>query len=343
MIQAVVSARRLTPIGPAHESASLYAQMEAFLAWLAEKNYSAHTVASWRTSLHMLIEWCDERGLRYPQEVTRPVLERYQRHLYLYRQKNGKPLSVRTQRSRMVPVVSWFRWLVRSHRILTNPASDLDMPLQEKRLPPYSLSVAEVGRILNLPDAATAVGVRDRAILETLYSTGMRRQEVRTLRLPDVDYDRGTVMIRQGKGRKDRMVPIGERALAWLSRYVEEVRPQWAPAWDEGTVFLTREGQAFKDESLSVLVGGYVRRAELGKKGSCHLLRHAMATQMLENGADIRYIQAILGHSSLTTTEIYTQVSIRALKAVHTATHPARLERAAHDLDGGDEHDAGAA
>jgi hypothetical protein len=146
----------------------------------------------------------------------------------------------------------------------------------------------------------------------------------------DLDQERGTLMVRQGKGKKDRMVPIGERAIAWLARYLNEARPQLVLPPDPGTLFLTQEGEEISCHRLTQLVRDYVQRADLGKSGACHLFRHTCATLMLEGGADIRYIQEMLGHVELSTTQIYTQVSIRKLKAVHTLTHPgAKLERAA--------------
>ena len=143
----------------------------------------------------------------------------------------------------------------------------------------------------------------------------------------DLDLTRETVMIRQGKGQKDRVAPIGRRALAWVLRYLNEVRPQWAIEPDPGALFLGHLGQPLNVEYLSYLVRWYVKAAGLGKLGSCHLFRHTAATLMLENGADLRFIQAFLGHARLETTQIYTQVSIRQLKEIHTATHPAERPR----------------
>ena len=145
------------------------------------------------------------------------------------------------------------------------------------------------------------------------------------LNLYDIDSDRGTLMVRQGKGKKDRMVPVGERALRWMIKYRDEVRPELAMPDDDGTLFLTNLGEAFTRNRMPQLVRDYVNAADIGKSGSCHLFRHTMATLMLENGADIRFIQAMLGHANVSTTQIYTQVSIRQLKEIHTATHPARM------------------
>ena len=178
------------------------------------------------------------------------------------------------------------------------------------------------------PDLGDSLGVRDRAILEVLYSTGMRRMELVGLELYSVDVERGTVMIRQGKGKKDRMVPIGERALSWIEKYVREVRPQLAMEPDDGVLFLTGDGAPITPGRLTHMVRAYVDAADIGKHGSCHLFRHTMATLMLEGGADVRFIQAMLGHARLDTTQIYTQVSIRKLKEIHSMTHPARMQRA---------------
>jgi integrase/recombinase XerD len=166
------------------------------------------------------------------------------------------------------------------------------------------------------------LGKRDRAMLEVLYSTGMRRMELTGLSVYDLDAERGTLMVRQGKGKKDRMVPVGERAIAWIGSYLRDVRPSLTLGADDGTLFLTTFGEAFTANRMTQLVRNYVDAAAIGKRGACHLFRHSMATLMLKGGADIRFIQQMLGHADLSTTQIYTQVSIRKLKQIHTATHP---------------------
>lgn len=187
--------------------------------------------------------------------------------------------------------------------------------------------------VMQQPDTREPLGVRDRAILEVLYSTGIRRMEVLGLSVFDLDAERGTLMVRQGKGRKDRMVPIGKRAIRWLERYLDSIRPSLVVPPDPGNLFLTSMGDEFSPHRLTQLVRDYVISAETGKKGACHLFRHTMATVMLEGGADIRYIQEMLGHAELTTTQIYTQVSIRRLQAVHSATHPAERGSATHPAE----------
>jgi integrase/recombinase XerD len=312
------------PIGDVRDPDSLYHAMQRYLAWLAERHYSPRTIESREVYLRYFVLWCDDRGLGRPQEVTRPILERYQRFLFLHRKRDGQPLTIRSQHTRIIPVRSWFKWLARQNHILYNPAAELELPRMEHRLPRHVLSQREAEAVLAQPDLPSDTGIRDRAMLETLYSTGMRRLELIGLKLADIDIERGTVMVRQGKGRKDRMIPIGERALAWIEKYRDDVRPELATGADDGTLFLSNLGEPFSPNRLTQLVRDYVDAAKIGKRGSCHLFRHTMATLMLENGADIRYIQAMLGHAKLDTTQIYTQVSIRALKAIHTATHPAR-------------------
>jgi integrase/recombinase XerD len=304
--------------------------LEEHLEWLLVKNYSEDTAEHARYSIGDFVRWAEQRGIEHPMEVTRPILESYQRYLYYYRQKNGQPLTFRTQHSRLTPVCRWFRWLVRNHHILYNPASDLDLPRMERRIPRTIFSVEETERIMLVPDIHTPVGLRDRAMLETFYSTGIRRKELMHLKLYDLDRQRATLTIRQGKGKKDRMIPIGERALAWVEKYLREARPQLAIEPDDATLFLTQYGEPFHPDALSYLARNLIAQANLGKSGSCHTFRHTMATLMLEGGADLRYIQQMLGHTDLSSTEIYTHVAIRKLQQIHAATHPgATLERKA--------------
>ena len=300
--------------------------MDKFLGWMRVTNYSERTVENRHLYLSYFILWAEDRGITRPSEVTKPVLERYQRSLYQHRKKDGQPLSFRSQHSRLVPIRAWFKWLARNNHILFNPASELELPRLERRLPKHVLTIREAELVIAVPKVAEPLGLRDRAILETLYSTGIRRMEVIGLKLYDMDVDRGTVMIRQGKGKKDRMVPIGERALAWIDCYITEVRPRLVADPNDTTLFLTHLGEAFTANRLTQMVRDYVDAADIGKRGACHLVRHTMATLMLENGADVRFIQAMLGHAKLETTQIYTQVSIRKLKEIHTATHPAKMK-----------------
>jgi len=296
------------------------------LEWMRVRNYSEMTVRTREPWLVAFALWCELRGVLRPREVTKPILESYRRQLFYHRKQNGNPLTFGSQRARLAPLKLFFAWMTRQNALLWNPASELDMPRVEKRLP-RALSVDEVERVLAVPPLDEPLGLRDRAIMEMLYSTGMRRSELVALRLSDVAAPEGTIFIRQGKGKRDRVVPIGARALGWLARYRDEVRPGFSVDEAEDALFLSESGAPVEADTLTHRVGRYVEAAELGRRGSCHVFRHTMATLMLEGGADVRLIQEILGHASLESTEVYTRVSIRHLSAVHAATHPAERTR----------------
>lgn len=314
----------------------LRAYQSAFLEWTLVTGLSAQTAQIRKVGLDRFILWCDERGLQRPHDITRPILQRYQSYLYHYRKANGQPLSFSTQSTLLHPIVAFFKWCVRDNHLLHNPASELVLPKPPRQLPKHLMSVSEIETVLNQADIETISGIRNRAILETLYSTGIRRSELIHLSLYDVDTERGTLMVRLGKGQRDRLIPIGARACAWVARYVQEVRPQLSLTTDQQALFVTDYGEPFEKNRLSDMVKRHMQYAGF-RSGGCHAFRHAMATHMLENGCDIRYIQAMLGHSELSTTQIYTHVAIGRLQAVHALTHPARLERTKSDQnDAGD-------
>ena len=319
--------------GDPRDPQGMHVLLRAYVDSLRVRNYAEGTIQKRRRQINDFILWCALRTLTQPAEITRQFLERYQQHLFYSTDKRGRPRSFRDQHTRLCSLRAWFKWLTQKRHVELNPASELELPKLGHRLPRHVLSLSEVETVINLPDVSEPLGIRDRAMLETLYSTGIRRMELAGLRLEDLDTERGVLTVRQGKGRKDRVIPIGARALAWTEKYRHQVRPRLLVDTSQTVLYLTRLGEPFSGSSLSVLVRNYVARAELGKTGSCHLFRHTMATLMHENGADIRFIQAMLGHVKLDTTEIYTQVSIRKLKEVHDATHPARLERKSQGKD----------
>lgn len=194
--------KRKPGVGELRDTDSLEAHMLRFSQWAREKAYSERTIENREAALRPFITWCAERGLTSPREITKPILERYQRHLFLYRKANGEPLSVRSQHVRTTPIKALFKWLSRGNHILYNPASELELPRMEKRLPRHVLSAREVEKVLSLPDIATAIGLRDRAMLEVLYSTGIRRMELINLTLTDIDADRGTLLGPPGQGEE---------------------------------------------------------------------------------------------------------------------------------------------
>lgn len=320
--------RFLQPVGDPRDATGLYAAMKRYLEHRAVLGSTVQSVYGMESSIRVFIGWADERSVTHPEHVSRAVLERYQRWLHHYRKRNGEPLSIASQRSRLIPIRGLFKWLTRSGAIPANPAADLDLPKRMRRLPRAVLTAGEMETVLSLADTTTPLGLRDRALMELLYSSGLRRMEAANLELGDIDPQRKVVLIREGKGRKDRLLPVSERALHWLQEYLTRARPQLA--WDlrEKGVFLAHDGTPLGMSWVSGIVLRYTRRADLGKSGGAHLFRHSMATLMLEGGADIRFIQAMLGHAELSTTQIYTQVAIRQLQQVHANTHPAAMRRA---------------
>ena len=295
------------------------------------KNFSVNTVNTRRKHCNDFIVWCEHRSLVRVDEVSRPILQRYQKHLFYYRTKADKPLSFRSQLHRLSSVRVWYAWMTRNNYLLSNPASELELPKIGKSLPKQILSPQDAEQVLNQPDLSTVLGIRDRSILETFYSTGIRRQELANLDVYDLDTRLGVLRIRHGKGNKDRVVPIGTRAIEWALKYQYDIRPELVTDPGEQALYLGAEGLRLSGCQVGSIARSCITAADTGKLGSCHLFRHSMATAMLENGADIRYIQAILGHASLETTQIYTQVSIQKLKEIHEATHPAKRKKADDD------------
>lgn len=304
------------------DDGTLASLADQWLERLATRAYSPRTVAGRVWALRSFLSWAESRGLSRPGQIDKAALEGFQRYLWVYRQDNGRPLAVATQRSRLGVVQGFFAWLCREDRLPANPASDLELPRKQPRSLPHTLSAAEVEKLLGVPDVSDPLGVRDRAILETLYGTGLRRAEVVNLDVSDIDRARGLVLVRRGKGGKDRLVPLGGEALAWIERYLGGCRPLLEVSARETALFLSGYGLRLNAGYLGNWVKKTMLAAGLSRPGSCHLLRHACATHLLENGADLRVIQELLGHARLDTTQIYTQVSITQLREVHAKCHP---------------------
>ena len=194
--------------GDTADPLSLAGHLARYLLWMETHHFAAGTVTIRRLMLSKFLLWCQERSVEVPAEVTSEMVERFQRHLFYYRKRNSQPLTISSQAHRLTAVRSWFAWMVRERLLEQSPAVRMQLPREEKRLPRHALAESEVETVLAQPNLATAVGLRDRAILETFYSTGLRRQEVLSLQLGDIDRRRRTVLVRLGKGRKDRVTPL---------------------------------------------------------------------------------------------------------------------------------------
>ena len=295
------------------------------LKWMQMINFSRLTIRARTSQLSAFVAWCAARKLVRPRQVTRRVLESYQRHIASIRSAaTSLHLTTGAQLGHLAAVRVFFKWLARKRKIKFSPAADMDLPRLEKRLPKIVLGHAQVEHILLLPDISTPLGLRDRAMLEAFYSTGLRRSELISVKLNELYSQRNLLIVNQSKGHKDRVVPIGARALRWINRYLTEARPILVGRKKREHLFISRTGEALSPSGASILVREYLDKAGIHTRGACHMFRHSMATAMLENGADIRYIQEMLGHADLKTTQIYTHVNPYKLREIHAATHPAR-------------------
>ena len=323
----------MTPIRPPvrdpSASSPLRAYQTRFVAWTLAIGLAEQTGVIRRSALNHFIRWCHHEAISQPTQLTRDVLERYQGHLHSVRKSDGTPLAPNTRVCRLNPLKAFTRWLVRSGVLDQDPAAELIVPRVPRRLPGRVPTVREMERILRTPDTECVEGLRDRAILEVLYSTGMRRMEVVRLAVSDLYLDDNAVIVRSGKGNRDRVIPLGARTARWVCRYLEEARECLMGPGTEDELFISAFGEPLDKNRLGDLVRRYIVRARVPSRGACHLFRHACATHMLENGADIRFIQALLGHADLSTTQIYTSVAIGKLKEVHAATHPTAREASA--------------
>lgn len=297
-----------------------------YVATYVPRGFSEQTAHSRHEQLRRFLSFCDARGLRRPGDVTKPILERYQRHVAVAQKADGRLLSKGRQRHLLVAVLGFFKWLRREKLIAYDPGAEIELPRPPRSLPTQLFSAAEVELILNAIAPNTVVDIRDRAMLETLYSTGVRAGELARLELQHVDLDRGLITVRKGKGGADRVAAVGERAVRWLEKYLVEARPRLVRD-ESAALFLTLYGKPFVPGGVTKKCHERIVASGLEKTGAAHAFRHAAATGMLDGGADIRFIQAQLGHEQLSSTQLYTRVAVQKLKEVHTKTHPARLRR----------------
>lgn len=290
-------------------------------------NWSPRTIDRRSFTLGKFITWCADRGIESVTEITIEATLSYRRSLFHHRNtRTGKPLTFSTQASYLSALRHWLGWLTEQGWIESNPADKIELPKEEERLPSSHFTISEVEKLINIVDLSTPSGLRDRAIMEVFYSSAMRRAELIALKLDDLNSESRVIAIRQGKGRKDRVVPIGQRALDWLNKYLTDGHPALIIEPSDA-MFLTTLGNAIHPNNLSAQIRSYIQAAGISKRGSCHLFRHTAATLMLEGGADLRSIQTLLGHEQLNTTQIYTHVAINRLREVHDKTHPGSSDR----------------
>ena len=286
------------------------------------RGWSERTIEAYEHNVRVFIAWLDEEtDVTSLDEVTASTLGGYQVALLGEETRTGR-LSISTQHVRLTALRAFFASLAEAGKLLTNPARQLQLPKRRKSLPRPLLTPKEALRLLESIATKTPLGLRDRAMLEVLYATGIRASELCGLTIPDFDAASGVLLIRRGKGGKDRVVPLGPIACEVLSDYIATSRPRLLGRKSTAEVFLSKRGETLHRNNLAAAVAGAARRAGIGKPIRPHRLRHACATHMLKGGADIRHIQKLLGHASLASTQIYTHVEISDLQAVHRRFHP---------------------
>jgi site-specific recombinase XerD len=290
----------------------------AYLADLTRRRCAPSTIENARQVLPRFFDHLREEGVHDPRRVREDDIVGFGRLLSSLKSKAGEALAPGTRAHYLAVVKAFFRFLERQGVLLYNPAAQV--PLPSRRRLPRALSEAAARRLVAIPDRESVKGRRDRAILELLYGTGLRMSECVRLDLTDVDLSTGTLFVRDGKGRKDRVVPLAGQARDAIGLYLSRSRPELARWSDEAALFLARTGGRLSAMSLRVLVREYGRRARV--KASCHVLRHSYATHLLAGGASIREIQKLLGHRHLTTTALYTRVDTRALATMLRLSHP---------------------
>ncbi|MGM0593268.1 MAG: site-specific tyrosine recombinase XerD [Pseudomonadota bacterium] len=280
--------------------------------WL-ERGLSDNTLSAYRSDLQRLAQWL------LSQQLTLPGADRADLLRYL-QQRVEQGTSSRTSARLLSSIRRFYRYLLRERLIAEDPSARIDAPRLGRALP-KSLTESEVERLLCAPDISEPLGLRDRAMLEVLYASGLRVSELVSLLLPQINLQQGLVRV-VGKGNKERLVPLGEEALTWLERYVREGRGVLLGARQSDVLFPSRRGSAMSRQAFWQLIKRYAIKAEIDKPLSPHTLRHAFATHLLNHGADLRVVQLLLGHSSLSTTQIYTHVARERLKSLHAAHHP---------------------
>lgn len=290
------------------------ADFEAFLdaSWL-EKGLSTNTLSAYRSDLESLGRWCAGRGLEPVSCGSAELLEFLADGL-----RSGR--SGRSAARLLSCLRSFFRYQLRIGRISADPTLQVESPRLGRPLP-RSLAEEDVDALLNAPDVSTALGLRDRAMLELLYACGLRVSELVNLEIGALNMSQGVARV-LGKGSRERLVPVGEEAIVWLSRYLREARPQLVADGSSPALFPGRGGAPLTRQAFWHRLKRHALEAGIRKPLSPHTLRHAFATHLLNHGADLRVVQMLLGHSDLSTTQIYTHVARERLKQLHARHHP---------------------
>ena len=279
-----------------------------------ERGLATNTRLAYRTDLAQFTSFLQQHGVRQLNTAKRQDIADY----LLHRRKTD--LSPRSLARHLAAIHMFCRFLAREKLLATDVSQTIDSPKLWRTLPPV-LDYEEVNRLLAAPDLDTKLGLRDKAMLEFMYATGLRVSEVANIKLSDINFEAGFLRS-VGKGQKERIVPIGKQAIEWVQRYLRDSRSSFTKAASLGEVFLSTRGRALSRKTIWVLVKKYTRAAGIKKTITPHTLRHSFATHLLDNGADLRVIQEMLGHADISTTQIYTHVDQGRVKQTHYRFHP---------------------
>lgn len=308
-------------------SAELRELKERFLAWMLATRYAETSIKGAHSDLEWLYRFLAMRGVERIADVTPEVLNEYSLWLRVHRpsRNQAKTISLHHLVHRLYGVKWFFRWLAQNMIVLADPAEDLEIPRIVRSLPRTILTQEEARRLLDAPDLRSPVGYRDKAILEVVYATGIRSGELVRLKVSDFDSKARTLMVREGKGGKDRIIPLPTTAAGYLKEYVEKVRPRmkrYGKFKDQGFMFVSYTGTPFLRNRLKEIMQRSAKAAKIEKRVNCMILRHSIATHLLENGMGIRYIQDFLGHEDMRTTTIYSKVTLKGLRKHYNKHHP---------------------
>lgn len=296
-----------------------------YLNYLSIKNYSQLTIKEYRYELNYFLRWLNEKKLLLVSQLTYEVLLEYQGYLNKCISSNThKNLSSTTQGKKLTVIRELFKYIVKIDVLLFNPAQKLKLPKEQNTIYWSLLTLGNIRKILLNPNLALPIGYRDRTILEVLYSTGVRASELCNLKLNDIDYINNTILIK-GKGNKERIVPICDRALKFIKEYINRIRKSYITVKSKQYIFLTYQGNKLSKISLAKVIKFHAKKCGLKKKVSPICFRIACATHLLKNGADIRYVQQLLGHAKIDTTMRYLRLDKSELKKIHSRTHPREI------------------
>jgi len=289
--------------------------IEVFLNYLAvERGLSKNTISSYREDLNTYIDFLENLHLEALAKATRNDITGFM----LCQKEKG--LAANSIARRLAAIKVFYRFLVRERILNSDPTSLIDSPKLWKKIP-ETLSLGDVEALISQPDSRNKQGIRDRAILEVLYATGMRASEAVNLKINSINLDIGFLRC-IGKGKKERVIPLGKKAIISLKRYLEASRVKFLSHKESDYLFLNRFGKSLSRQSLWKIIKRYARQARIRKPIKPHILRHSFATHLLERGADLRAVQEMLGHANISTTQIYTHITKDRLKAIHKAFHP---------------------